>query len=455
MQILASGKTGAQRYDDNNVNKPVADLDIIEISQQSQRAFEETQGWSYSNVKGSSESEAADLSVIEEADVGDYDQSFAQMIQTFVANNSYLEVNGSSTANNIILEPRKIADVNSPNGANYAKAASLPFTFRDNLKFTFRATETNTGAVQFSITGLSGLSGAIDSIDELGSALTGGEIVAGSFYDIVTTGTATTKKVILRVPSIADGTTLIKGKTYLPNPITISNGTDADHDIDFTAGNFNFDDGSGQGKMTAKTGELDAAFGTGDGMLDTGTIAADSIYHLFTVYNPATGDSKPLASSSKTSPTMTLPNADGYTILGKRIAALHTDGSANIRTGFYAFFHGGYKFIYDNFIIDFDSGSVSNTKANILMSAPPDSFIRVKASMGWNGSAEEILIFDANQNDTAPTTSNFDLLTSSLVTVSSIHGDFLLDSNSNISYRCSRTSITGFTLVNRGWKEYL
>lgn len=196
MQILASGKTGAQRYDDNNINKPVPDLDLISIGQTNQRAFEETQGWCYSNNKGSTDSQATDLSIIEEGDVNDYNPSLAQLIQTYVANNSFLEVNGSSTANNIILEPRKIANVNSPDGVNYSKSASLPFAFRDNLRFCFRATATNTGAVQFSITGLSGLSGAIDSIDENGNTLTGGEIVNGKFYEIVLTGTATTKKVI-------------------------------------------------------------------------------------------------------------------------------------------------------------------------------------------------------------------------------------------------------------------
>ena len=36
-QILASGKTGAQRYANNDLAKPVAALDMIQIGQQTRR----------------------------------------------------------------------------------------------------------------------------------------------------------------------------------------------------------------------------------------------------------------------------------------------------------------------------------------------------------------------------------------------------------------------------------
>tara|TARA_R110000823_G_scaffold219154_1_gene348155 strand:- start:149 stop:1654 length:1506 start_codon:yes stop_codon:yes gene_type:complete len=134
------------------------------------------------------------------------------------------------------------------------------------------------------------------------------------------------------VPSVA--TTSSVGSSYLPDQITISNGTDADHDIDFTAGNFNFDDGSGQAVATALTKKLDAAWvaGNDQGGLDTGSIAADTTYYLFAIYNPTSTISDYLFSTSSSSPTM----PSGYT-KKKRIASLLTDGSSNIRNGSYTF----------------------------------------------------------------------------------------------------------------------
>jgi hypothetical protein len=224
-QILPSGKTGTQRYADNDVTKPVPDLDIIELTQQFQRAYEETQGYALGNNKGNSGSINDDLSIITLSNVEDYNNSLAKFIQTYVANSSYLDVNGSSTANNIILEPRKIADISSPDGTNYSKTTSLPFSYRDNLKFAFRATATNTGATEISITGFSGLSGAIDLVDESGADLVGGEIVINRFYEIITSGTSGTKKAILKQYSSSQATEAQAGIGKLATAIGMTTGT--------------------------------------------------------------------------------------------------------------------------------------------------------------------------------------------------------------------------------------
>lgn len=57
--------------------------------------------------------------------------------------------------------------------------------------------------------------------------------------------------------------TLLRGLSILPKRITISNGTDADHDIDSTAGNFIFADGSGQAVLNGITKKIDADFALG------------------------------------------------------------------------------------------------------------------------------------------------------------------------------------------------
>ena len=215
MQILASGKTGSQRYANNDLAKPVPALDMIELGQQTQRALEETQGYSLSNEEGSSASQNDDLSIIAAGDVSDYDSTLAKLIQTYVANNSYLDVDPSSTANNIILTPRKIADITSPDGTNYAKATSLPFNFRDNLKFVFRAAATNTDAVTISIPALAGLSGSIGLLDEQGSALTAGRIVANKYYTAITKTISTVKKLLLVEATLPSSSTSNAGSVQL------------------------------------------------------------------------------------------------------------------------------------------------------------------------------------------------------------------------------------------------
>jgi len=225
--LLASGKTGEQRYEDNNADKPVPDLDLITLTQNLKSSLQQTRGWSLSNEKGSSESQAPQLSIIDEANVDDYSTALSQMIQTFVSNDSYLDLDPTSTANNLILIPRKIGNENSPNGTNYSENTSLPFKYRDNLKFTFRAALNNTGPLQVSIPALSGLSGAIDVVDELGANSGANAIVANKFYEIVLTGASGTKKAVLKTPSIQDASTTQKGIAKLITDANLAAGTNA------------------------------------------------------------------------------------------------------------------------------------------------------------------------------------------------------------------------------------
>jgi len=115
-----------------------------------------------------------------------------------------------------------------------------------------------------------------------------------------------------------------------------SNGSDADHDLNITAGSCCDDDGTGvivlAGALAGK--QLDAAWAAGAaaGMLDAGSIALDTTYHIFAIRNPTTGAVDALASTSASSPTM----PSGYT-QKRRIHSVMTDASANI----YAFWRVG------------------------------------------------------------------------------------------------------------------
>jgi len=124
-------------------------------------------------------------------------------------------------------------------------------------------------------------------------------------------------------------TTVLKGKSLLPSQITIANNvTDANNDIDFSAGVFNFSDGSGQAVASALTKRLDASWvaGTNQGGLDTGAEANSTWYHCYAIYNPTTLVSDFLFSTGATIPT-SLPS--GYTKY-KWVGAFYNNSSGNI-----------------------------------------------------------------------------------------------------------------------------
>jgi hypothetical protein len=91
------------------------------------------------------------------------------------------------------------------------------------------------------------------------------------------------------VQDIRPATTTNQGVAYLNNPITIANNaTDANNDIDFSAGNAPLDDGSGQVLLSSTlVKRLDASWvaGTNQGGLFSGTKANSTRYYLFSITN--------------------------------------------------------------------------------------------------------------------------------------------------------------------------
>jgi len=121
-------------------------------------------------------------------------------------------------------------------------------------------------------------------------------------------------------------TTLPKG--HLFGCELANNATDGDHDIDISAGQAV--DGSGIDMMvltSSLTKQIDAvwAVGSAAGGLDTGTVAADTTYHVWLIKRSDTGVVDALFSTSASSPTMP-SNYD----LKRRIGCVVTDASANI-----------------------------------------------------------------------------------------------------------------------------
>ncbi|MGB0495787.1 MAG: hypothetical protein ACPGJI_05465 [Kangiellaceae bacterium] len=92
--------------------------------------------------------------------------------------------------------------------------------------------------------------------------------------------------------NLNQATTTVKGFSYLTNPITISNGTDSDYDIDCSAGNAILNDGSAQVVATAETKQLDADWAAGDGNGGMpSTVSKTGTYETFGTAVTGTGTS--------------------------------------------------------------------------------------------------------------------------------------------------------------------
>lgn len=246
-------------------------------------------------------------------------------------------------------------------------------------------------------------------------------------------------------------TTTTKGQSLLPNPITISNGTDSDHDIDFTAGNFNFDDGSGQAVATALTKQIDSSWVAGNnaGGLDTGSVAADTTYHCFVIWNPTTETADFLFSTSLASPT--LPS--GYT-KKTRVGSIITNSSSNI----ILFIQRGKEFILKTKITEVNISSSIPTSLTDLVVTSPNGLI-TSVLMGChiqtnataykfptvfakdkNLDTEVIIGADGRGGDfTGKTMNNFSIYS---------------DTSSTIQYRATDSGTWNLQIFCFGWVDY-
>jgi len=135
--------------------------------------------------------------------------------------------------------------------------------------------------------------------------------------------------------------------------LVLSNDTDTDHDVNITAGFCVDTTGVDVLHLTSEiTKQIDTTWAEGDdqGGLDTGTVAADTLYAVWLVMRSDTRVVDVLFSTSFTKAGLTLPtNYDRAQLIG----AVTTDSSSNIL----AFKHAGIVFSYTadtpiNFITD-------------------------------------------------------------------------------------------------------
>ena len=256
-------------------------------------------------------------------------------------------------------------------------------------------------------------------------------------------------------------TTTTQGISYLNNPITISNNTtDANNDIDFSAGNFQFSDGSGQAVATAiMTKRLDATWsaGTNQGGLLNGTAvpkAINSTYHCYKIYNPTTGveDSAFLLGVAGTAPDPTSVLPSGYTKF-KRIASIITDGSGNIRNASYTFFIGGYYCNYNTEIGDASAITLTTTKVSLSLTTPKgiNTIANVHPYFDITNARDAVVIYEGG------TSKPYFYVRGGATTIASAsvgnNGTVKTNLSSQIDWKTTTYSLTT-SLITNGYTDY-
>ncbi len=234
-----------------------------------------------------------------------------------------------------------------------------------------------------------------------------------------------------------------------------SNAADADHDITISTGSAS--DSTNKKKLSltsAITKQLDATFAEGNnaGGLFTGTIAADTTYHLFIIQKDSDGsidagfDTSVIAANIPT----------GFTAF-RRVFSVDTNASANIRpfnaieiTG------GGINHLLDGRRQDVND-TAPGTSANIaVLSVPID--IEVLALMSaelTEPATVSIIITSVSATDVAPAVGVRDLQVSAAGETSIINLERMTNTLGQIRYRSSvGTGLTAFRITLMGWTDF-
>lgn len=355
-------------------------------------------------------------------------------ISRYAANNFYID---SGSANTYVLTL----------AASMINPVSSTVGYFVGMTICFRAGNANTGAstVNVNSAGVKNLKKEDGTTD-----LASGDILTTRDSIFRYDGT-----VFRLVINALGATTSTSGTALLPKPITIANNvSDTNNDIDFGAGVFQFDDGSGQAVATALTKRLDATFvaGNNQGGLDTGAKANSTRYYMFAIYNPTTSTADFLFSASKASPTM----PSGYT-KKQYLGCAITDGSGNIRNGTYYVSKSQYEFVYNSaMIVDLNiTNPPTGSRSAATITAPINSYALLSVTyQDDDGFASSLLLTSAGQTDTVPANGNATVSSNNSNIITSPPTYFLLDSNAYIYYRGNDSLVSICIIATKGWKEF-
>jgi len=227
------------------------------------------------------------------------------------------------------------------------------------------------------------------------------------------------------------------------NSLKISNNeSDANNDVNISAGKCRDDSDSIDIVLSAMTKRLDAAFGEGtnQGGLNTGSKINSTWYDVYAI-SKSDGTSDVMFSTYTNRET--LPSGFLYK---KYIGSIKTDGSGNI-LGFY---QKNNLFIWKSRPVDRSVSVAANTNRNLLTISAPLGHETLALLSGWvNWSGTSYLnIQNPNETDIAAGQNN--CIDAGNGSYSCYNIPVLTNTSSQVAYRVDNTS-TGFGVVCKGY----
>ena len=228
-------------------------------------------------------------------------------------------------------------------------------SYKDGLIVEYEPNHLNNGPATANVSTL----GAKAILSPQGLALTGGELAPGIKQRL--------KYVTSLNSFIIDSDSSSYAKPTKVNGFVASvNTTDSQHDLDFTPGNAYAENANFliESKV-ALTKRFDTAWAAGNnnGGLLSGTLDADSTYHVYAIFDPTNKVEDKGAVKEGTSITANLPG--NYTYY-RRIMSFVTDGSGNI----IPFRQSGNKFTYSTPVTDLTNGTTATTATLHTLTLP-------------------------------------------------------------------------------------
>lgn len=238
-------------------------------------------------------------------------------------------------------------------------------------------------------------------------------------------------------------------RSYLDD-LELSNGADADHDINIAVGECRDNDAGAVLSLTSVlTKQIDAAWavGTNQGGLDTGTVTTSTWYAVWLIKRSDTDVVDALFSTSFSSPTMPTDYDQK-----RRIGAVLTDGSSNI----VAFTQIGDDVWWDIPASDVSAGTWPTSRTALTLTAPPNSIAHTHTETMTNNSTSLYgLILPTGLTDTVPSASAFTHRANVNLEVGGLRyatqHSVNVDSSSQVNIR--GTSAAPYSLITSGYTD--
>jgi hypothetical protein len=187
------------------------------------------------------------------------------------------------------------------------------------------------------------------------------------------------------------------------------------------------------------------AVGSGNGSLDTGSIANNAWYHVFLIERVDTGVVDILVSASATTPTLPA----NYT-KRRRIGSMKTDGTGQ----WIRFSQVGSMFLWYTDALDVNNGTIGTTAISVTISTPPGvrmlALLRLAITNTTAGAAVRVSSLDVSDQTPASGNSNLAVQVASTFMFAEI--DEVTNTTSQVRMRSSGSGTT-YYVNTKGWVD--